>query len=127
MEHQQQNPRIIGFPPFLTSSTILVLSPIAHIAIAMKNLASHFIAGTKAPEYATVNPLSGSTPTSVVTIAAPTNHRMNHGNIYLKENPDSPEVFAFRARWNASTRVMGIIARVRVSFTVTAAESIPLV
>ena len=35
---QQQAPRIKGFPPVFTSFTMLLLSPIAAIAITMKNL-----------------------------------------------------------------------------------------
>ena len=36
--HQQQAPRIKGFPPVFTSFTILLFNPIAAIAITMKNL-----------------------------------------------------------------------------------------
>ena len=42
MDTQQHSPRSIGFPPLRISFTILVFSPIAPIAIAIKNLASHF-------------------------------------------------------------------------------------
>jgi len=44
---QQQKPIRIGFPPFLTSFIIFVFKPIAHIAIEIKNLASHFAAVIK--------------------------------------------------------------------------------
>ena len=46
---QQQKPSKIGLPPFFTRLTMFVFRPIAPIAIAMKNYASHFIAGTKLP------------------------------------------------------------------------------
>ena len=39
---QQQNPIIIGFPPFFTSLTMSVLRPIALIAITIKNLLNLF-------------------------------------------------------------------------------------
>ena len=44
---QQQKPKMIGFAPLFISFTMFVLSPIAPIAIEMKNVASHFIRGTK--------------------------------------------------------------------------------
>ena len=37
----------IGLPPFFTRETRSVCKPIAHIAIAIKNFASHFIVATK--------------------------------------------------------------------------------
>ena len=40
---QQTKPSNNGFPPVLTSFTILVFKPIAAIAITMKNLLSSFI------------------------------------------------------------------------------------
>lgn len=50
MDTQQHSPRSIGFPPLRISFTILVFSPIAPIAIAIKNLASHFANGTNLDE-----------------------------------------------------------------------------
>lgn len=66
MQTQQQKPIAIGFPPFLTRFTMFVLSPIAHIAIEIKNLASHLDAGTKYPVYASANPPAGKSATAVV-------------------------------------------------------------
>ena len=43
IETQQQKPRKRGFPPVLTSSTIFVFSPMAAIAIMMKNFERVFI------------------------------------------------------------------------------------
>ena len=45
--------------------------------------------------------------------------RMNIGKIFFKEM-DFSDVFVLRVCKNASPSVMGMIARVRVSFTVTA-------
>ena len=49
IDSQQQKPRRMGLPPFFIRLMIFVLSPIAAIAMAMKNFASHFIAGTNEP------------------------------------------------------------------------------
>ena len=40
MPIQQQKPNAMGLPPFLTSSTISVLKPIAAMAITIKNFDS---------------------------------------------------------------------------------------
>ena len=40
MPIQQQKPSAMGLPPFLTSSTISVLKPIAAMAITIKNFES---------------------------------------------------------------------------------------
>ena len=53
---------------------------------------------------------------------------MKNGNAFLNEKAFSalpPAFFAFAVRHRASTRVMGMIASVRVSFTVTAEDKIP--
>ena len=58
-------------------------------------------------------------------------YKMNHGKIFFKLNEEvllvsfetselANAFFALLALYNARTRVIGIIARVRVSFTVTA-------
>ena len=55
----------------------------------------------------------------MVTTDAQTNHRMNIGKAFFRRKP--PFVFsAFFACISDRTRVMGMMARVRVSFTVTA-------
>ena len=57
-------------PPFFTRLTIFVFSPIAPIAIAIKNLASFFIAGVKYEEYAAENELAPRLVTTVVMTKA---------------------------------------------------------
>ncbi len=42
MPTQQQNPKRIGFPPFLINFTISVFSPMEAIAIIIKNLLNSF-------------------------------------------------------------------------------------
>ena len=46
--HQQLKPKRIGLPPFFTSFTISVFSPIAAIARIMKNLLNSFTGSKKA-------------------------------------------------------------------------------
>ena len=71
--HQQQTPRIKGFPPVFTSFTMLLLSPIAAIAITMKNLL-RVLSGAKnsalMPRFTAI----------VVTTDARTKYSMNIGN-----------------------------------------------
>ena len=94
MQAQQQKPMIIGFPPFLIKFTKFVFNPIAHIAIAIKNFASHFIAGIKLPIYRVVNPLSGIIPIMVVSTAAAIKYKIKNGNTLLNENEvPSPPFF----------------------------------
>ena len=112
---QQEAPRRIGFPPDLTSFTTLLFRPIAAIAMIMKNLDSSFNGANT----------SAFTPRLiqiVVIIDAITKYRMNIGNAFFKLNPFVfCSVFAAcLARTAASTNVIGIIASVLVSFTVTA-------
>ena len=47
MPTQQQNPIIIALPPFFIKVAMFVLRPIAHMTIAIKNFASHFVNATK--------------------------------------------------------------------------------
>lgn len=59
MHIQQHRPTKIGFPPLLISFTILVLSPIAAIAITIKNLLSvlngtNTLLGTPSDEHTVV-------------------------------------------------------------------------
>ena len=117
MPAQQQSPIKIGLPPVLTSLTMLVFSPMAAIATTMKNLLSS-LSGSKK--------LSGKPNWTaiVVTIDAATNQRIKNGNIF--RSCTLPPAFSFlpRSRKNASTRVMGIMASVLVSLTVTALSSV---
>ena len=94
IQTQQQKPMTIGFPPFLIRFTKFVFNPIAHIAIAIKNFASHFIAGIKLPIYRAVNPLSGIIPIMVVSTAAAIKYKIKNGNTLLNENEvPSPPFF----------------------------------
>ena len=56
----------------------------------------------------------------VVMTEAATKYRMKNGKIFPSFTPPP---LSFRVRQNANTKVMGIIARVRVSFTIVAASS----
>ena len=104
---QQHNPIIIGFPPVLINFTRLVLSPIAPIAIVIKNL-PHSVNG-----FVT---LDGILNTVLITAVNKKNNT-NHGNIFVSLT----DVLAFfLERYKASTRVIGIIANVLVSFTIVA-------
>lgn len=60
-------------------------------------------------------------------IDAPIKYKMNHGKIFLKEKsvPPEPDFLAFLVRIKARINVIGIIAKVLVSLTVTAADRIP--
>ena len=71
------NPIKIGFPPVFISFIIFVLSPIALIAITIKNLLKVLI-GEKILISA---PIETAT---VVIIDAPTKYRIKNGNILFK-------------------------------------------
>ena len=106
----------IGFLPLRTSLTILVFRPMAAIAIIMKNLLKS-LNGVKN---------SDGTPalTAMVVITeAATKNKMKKGKIFLKET-FSEEFPSFFARRKARKRVIGIMARVRVSLTVTALSKV---
>lgn len=113
---QQQKPSSKGFEPVFTSFTMLVFSPTALIARIMKNLLKDF-SGEKN---------STGTPKEeaiVVMTEAITKYRINIG-----KTADSftclPVDLDLRARTKANTNAMGIIANVRVSFTVTALSNV---
>ena len=95
---------------------MLLLSPMAAIARIMKNLLSS-LSG--------VNTSAGapSEVQIVVKIDAQMNHKMNIGKLFLRLKPPSP-LPAFLAYQNERASVMGIIASVRVSLTVTALSSV---
>ena len=116
---QQQNPIMIGLPPVLISFTILVFKPIAAMARTMKNLLSSLM-GAK-----TLESIPADAAIVVMTDAA-IKYRINIGKICLMLTFFSSEPFPFSLRVliKASTRVMGMIARVRVSFTVTAVSRV---
>lgn len=114
---QHAIPIRIGLPPVFTSFTILVFRPIAAIAITIKNLDSSFSGANT----------SAGTPAAVAMVVitdAPMKNRMKNGNTCLIETFPAPSPFSRLVRISASTSVIGIIARVRVSFTVTALSSV---
>ena len=116
---QQQKPRIIGFPPVFISFTIFVFRPIAAIANTMKNLLSSFI-GEKTEE------LTPKDKAIVVIIEARIKYKINIGKICFRLTvfPESDVCFSFRVWTNARTSVIGMIASVRVSLTVTAVSKV---
>ena len=70
---------------------------------------------------------SAGTPAAVAMVVitdAPMKNRMKNGNTCLIEIFPAPSPFSRLVRISASTSVIGIIARVRVSFTVTALSSV---
>ena len=96
-----------------------LFNPTAAIAATIKNLLIVFSGLNIAP----------STPnfSAIVVIKdAAIKYRIKNGNIFLKSTdlPVPPFFFAVRVRISASTKVIGIIASVRVSFTVTALSNV---
>ena len=126
MPSQQQKPRISGLPPVFTSFTMFVLKPIAAIAQIMKNLLNSFT-GLKIAAFTPKTEVA-----TVVISEASTKYRMKKGNIFLRLkaffafSPFPSDFFAFRAFHRARHKVIGIIARVRVNFTVTALSKVAL-
>ena len=119
MPTQQQKPIRIGFPPDFTSLMILVLRPIAAIAITIKNLLI-VLKGE--------NALSG-TPNDVAIVViseAAMKKRIKNGKIFFMLIAAPPVLFSFLVRTKANTSVIGIIASVRVSFTTVAVSSVLL-
>ncbi len=116
MPTQQQKPSKMGLPPVLTSLTTSVCSPMAAMARIMKNFDSPLNG---------VNQSAGipeAVPTVVITDAS-TKNRMKNGNTRRSENVpvvSDPPFLACQVRKNARYRVMGIMARVRVSLTMVA-------
>ena len=104
-------PSIIGLPPDLISLIRLLLSPIAAIAIMIQNLLKSF----KGANECEGTPALKAT---VVITDAIIKNMINIGNDLLRLKPLLS--FDFLALIIASTKVMGMIARVLVSFTVTA-------
>lgn len=121
---QQHPPSISGFPPDLINFTTLLLSPIAAIAIMIKNFDNSF-------NGANTSALTPIVIHTVVITAAMMKYKMNIGNALFKLNlfdaeSAFPDFAADFARIRDNTSVIGIIASVRVSFTVTAVFSVSL-
>lgn len=115
MDTQQINPMKIGFAPVFTREMISVLRPIAAIAMTIKNLLRSFNGLV----------MEAGRAKTVVMMDASTKNKMNIGKARLKLNVEVPSFF-FRAWRMPRTRVIGIIARVLVSFTIVAASSVLL-
>ena len=104
----------MGLPPLFTSLTMLVFSPMAPIAITIKNLLSSFNGWV----------ISAGSWNTVVTTEASTQRKARKRENLLKLIFTPPWLLAWRVRTKASTSVMGIMARVRVSFTMVAVSSV---
>lgn len=115
IDTQQAKPIKIGLAPVFTRETISVFRPMAAIAIRIKNLLRSF-SGLVTE--------AGKAKTVVMTEAKMKN-KINIGKARLKLNVEVPPFF-FRACKIPRTRVIGIIARVRVSFTMVAASRVLL-
>ena len=115
MDTQQTNPIKIGFAPVFTRETMSVLRPMAAIAMTIKNLLRSFNGLVMEPGRAK----------TVVTTDASTKNKINIGKARLKLNVEVPS-FLFRACRMPRTRVIGMMARVLVSFTIVAAFSVLL-
>lgn len=113
MPAQHTAPKAIGLPPDFTSSTRLLFRPMAAMAMVMKNLLSSFSGAKTSAETPAI-------PARVVITEAITKYRRNIGNARFRLKLFLPEPEDLRARWMARPKVIGIIASVRVSFTVTA-------
>ena len=110
---QQHSPSRIGFPPFLIRLTKLVLSPIAAIAMVIRNFPKLTIGLLTAAGILVM----------VLTTAAIRKKRINHGKILASLKLPLAFCFSLRERYKASTKVMGMIAKVRVSLTMVASVS----
>lgn len=113
---QQLAPIRIGLPPVFTNFTISVFNPMAAIAMTMKNLLNS-LKGLKKdvgiPKFTA----------TVVIMDAAIKYRIKKGKMlfiftFLPSFPDC------LVRINANTKVIGIIASVLVSFTVTALSNV---
>lgn len=120
MAAQQHKPIRMGLPPVLTSLIRSVLSPMAAMAMMMKNLDSS-LKGAKA---------AASTPARdapVVIREASMKNSRKKGNTRRREklpSPAPPARLARAVRRRASARVMGMMARVRVSLTMVAVSRV---
>ena len=105
-------PSIIGLPPDLISLIRLLFSPIAAIAIMIQNLLKSFKGANECEGTPALKAI-------VVITDAIIKNTINIGNYLLRLKPLLLS-FDFLALIIASTKVIGMIARVLVSFTVTA-------
>ena len=110
---QQHSPKKIGLPPLLIRLTRLVLSPIAAIAIVIRNL----------PKLTIGLLTAAGMPVTVLMTAASRKNRINQGKILERRKLPLDFSFSFRERYSARMKVMGMIASVRVSLTIVASVS----
>ena len=126
IEIQQINPSRIGFPPDLINLIKLVLSPIAPIAIVMKNFpavvknADRFASAKTEDNTVFTAESTSPRPRNVFKTDANKKNKTNQGNIFANCTLLPAVRSSFFERQIASTRVIGIIASVRVSFTIVA-------
>ena len=91
----------------------MVLSPIAAIAMVIRNFPKLTIGLLTAAGILVM----------VLTTAAIRKKRINHGKILASLKLPLAFCFSLRERYKASTKVMGMIAKVRVSLTMVASVS----
>ena len=116
--HRQRDGRHDHPAPVLINLTMFVLRPIAHIAATIKNLLTVFNGAKK----------SGETPAAtaaVVTTDAAIKYKINIGKTDFSRT-FSPSAFALRAAAKAKISVIGMMASVRVSLTITALSNVSL-
>lgn len=85
MPTQQQKPVNMGLAPVFTSFTMFVLSPIAAIAIIIRNLLKSFSGAV----------VSDGRRNTVVTMEASTKKRTKYGNVFLRLKVDPSVSFSF--------------------------------
>ena len=118
MPTQQQKPSTIGLPPVLTNLIIFVFRPIAAIARTIKNLLNSFTG-------LNIEISAPAETATVVITEARIKYKINIGKIDFKLTFFPLELLdSFRVRIKAKTSVIGIIASVRVNFTVTAVSRV---
>ena len=96
---------------------MFVFIPIAAIAMIIKNLLNSFRGVV----------ITGERLNTVVITAAKTKYKIKNGNIFLRLTFPPSAFSSFLVLTKASTNVMGIIARVLVSFTIVAASNVLLI
>ena len=105
----------MGLPPDFTSFTRSVFRPMAAMAMMMKNLESVFSGANTAAS-------APAATAMVVMMLATRKNRMNIGKARFSEKLPRPSAPSLRAMTMPSTSVMGMMASVRVSFTMVASS-----
>ena len=124
---QQVAPSNRGLPPVLISLTILVFRPIAPMAITIKNLLTFFIRAKNPVTILAlppvIIPLAITRSNKLVMIEQSIKYRINLGNMAKKLIFLSPWTPDFLVSYRDRQKVIGIIARVLVNFTIVAESS----